>query len=72
MVHFTISGIETYWWLPALVAFGISTLTSMSGVSGAFLILPFRVSIPGRTIKLILAGFMIFIAVEDTGVLFYR
>lgn len=32
-----------------LVAFGISTLTSMGGVSGAFLILPFQVSILGFT-----------------------
>jgi len=49
MVHFPISGVETYWWLPALVAFCISALTSMGGVSGAFLILPFQVSILGFT-----------------------
>lgn len=49
MMEFPISGVETYWWLPMLVAFGISTLTSMGGVSGAFLILPFQVSILGFT-----------------------
>ncbi|PKK82860.1 MAG: hypothetical protein CVT49_11765 [candidate division Zixibacteria bacterium HGW-Zixibacteria-1] len=48
-MEFPISGVETYWWLPMLVAFGISTLTSMGGVSGAFLILPFQVSILGFT-----------------------
>ncbi|MEW5922581.1 MAG: sulfite exporter TauE/SafE family protein [Candidatus Zixiibacteriota bacterium] len=49
MMEFPVSGVETYWWLPILVAFGISTLTSMGGVSGAFLILPFQVSILGFT-----------------------
>jgi uncharacterized membrane protein YfcA len=44
MFYFPISGVETWWWLPALVAFLISTLTSTGGVSGAFLILPFQVS----------------------------
>lgn len=45
MIEFPISGVETYWWLPLLVAFGISCLTSMGGVSGAFLILPFQISV---------------------------
>jgi len=49
MMEFPISGVETYWWLPMLVAFGISVLTSMGGVSGAFLILPFQISILGFT-----------------------
>ena len=49
MLEFPISGVETYWWLPMLVAFGISVLTSMGGVSGAFLILPFQMSILGFT-----------------------
>jgi len=47
MMHFPISGVETYWWLPMLVAFGISCLTSMGGISGAFLILPFQISVLG-------------------------
>ena len=49
MFEFPISGVETYWWLPILTAFGISTLTSIGGVSGAFLILPFQISILGFT-----------------------
>jgi len=49
MIEFPVSGVETYWWLPALVAFVISVFTSMGGLSGAFLILPFQVSILGFT-----------------------
>ena len=47
MIHFPLSGVDTYWWLPALVAFCISSLTSTGGVSGAVLILPFQVSVLG-------------------------
>lgn len=49
MVEFPISGVETYWWLPALVAFLISSLTSAGGVTGAFILLPFAVSVLGYT-----------------------
>ncbi len=49
MIHFTISGVETYWWLPPLVAFVISSLTSTAGITGAFLLLPFQVSVLGFT-----------------------
>jgi uncharacterized protein len=49
MTFFPISGVETYWWLPILVAFGISCLTSMGGISGAFVILPFQMSVLGFT-----------------------
>ncbi len=44
MIEFAQSGVQTYWWLPTLVAFCISSLTSTGGVSGAVLILPFQVS----------------------------
>ena len=46
-VTFPISGVETYVWLPPLVALVISFFTSMAGVSGAFLLLPFQMSILG-------------------------
>ena len=46
-IFFPISGIETYFFFPPLVAFIISFFTSMGGVSGAFLILPFQMSILG-------------------------
>jgi uncharacterized membrane protein YfcA len=42
---FPSSGVETYLWLPPLVAFCVSFFTSMGGVSGAFLLLPFQVSV---------------------------
>ena len=44
---FPVSGVETWLWLPPLVAFGISFFTSMVGISGAFLLLPFQVSVLG-------------------------
>lgn len=48
-MYFPVAGIETSPWVPPLVAFGISLLTSMGGVSGAFLLLPFQVSVLGFT-----------------------
>lgn len=46
-MYFPVADIEVQPWLPPLVAFGISLLTSMGGVSGAFLLLPFQVSVLG-------------------------
>lgn len=46
-MYFPTAGIEVAPWLPPLVAFGISFFTSMGGVSGAFLLLPFQVSVLG-------------------------
>ena len=48
-MHFPVSGVETPFWLPPLVALVISFFTSMGGVSGAFLLLPFQVSYLGYT-----------------------
>ncbi|GBD99470.1 sulfite exporter TauE/SafE [bacterium BMS3Abin07] len=48
-VLFPVSGVETYIFIPPLVAFVISFFTSMGGVSGAFLILPFQMSVLGFT-----------------------
>jgi uncharacterized membrane protein YfcA len=42
---FPVSGVKTYVFIPPLVAFVVSFFTSMGGVSGAFLLLPFQVSI---------------------------
>ena len=47
--YFPVSGVETPLWLPPLVAFVISFFTSMAGVSGAILILPFQMSVLGFT-----------------------
>jgi hypothetical protein len=46
---FHISGVEVSPWIPPLVAFVISFFTSMGGVSGAFLLLPFQMSFLGYT-----------------------
>ncbi len=46
---FQTAGIEVAPWLPPLVAFVISFFTSMGGVSGAFLLLPFQMSGLGYT-----------------------
>jgi uncharacterized membrane protein YfcA len=46
---FLVSGIETAIWIPPLVGLVISFFTSMGGISGAFLILPFQVSVLGFT-----------------------
>lgn len=46
---FPISGIEVNPFIPFIVAFVVSFFTSMGGVSGAFLLLPFQVSILGYT-----------------------
>ena len=42
---FPVSGIEVNPLIPPLVALVVSTFTSMGGVSGAFLLLPFQVSV---------------------------
>jgi uncharacterized membrane protein YfcA len=46
---FQTAGIEISPWIPPLVAFAISFFTSMGGVSGAFLLLPFQMSFLGYT-----------------------
>jgi uncharacterized membrane protein YfcA len=46
-LYFPVAGIEISPWIPPVVAFAISFFTSMGGVSGAFLLLPFQVSVLG-------------------------
>ncbi|PLX47501.1 MAG: hypothetical protein C0613_13855 [Desulfobulbaceae bacterium] len=48
-MFFSTAGIEVAVWIPPLVAFAISFFTSMAGVSGAFLLLPFQISFLGYT-----------------------
>ncbi len=48
-MFFETAGIEVEPWIPPLVAFVISLFTSIGGVSGAFLLLPFQVSVLGFT-----------------------
>ena len=42
---FPVSGVTTWVFLPPLVAFVVSFFTSMGGVSGAFVLLPFQMSV---------------------------
>jgi hypothetical protein len=49
LAAFPTSGVETWVFVPPLVAFIISFFTSMGGVSGAFLLLPFQMSFLGYT-----------------------
>jgi len=48
-MFFHTAGIEVAPWIPPLVAFIISFFTSMGGVSGAFLLMPFQMSFLGYT-----------------------
>jgi hypothetical protein len=45
--HFPVSGVETWLWLPPLAAFVVSFFSSMVGISGAFLLMPFQMSVLG-------------------------
>ena len=48
-VIFPVAGIKTYFFIPPAVAFTVSFFTSMAGISGAFLLLPFQMSVLGFT-----------------------
>lgn len=48
-MFFQTAGIEVALWVPPVVAFVVSFFTSMGGVSGAFLLLPFQMSFLGYT-----------------------
>ncbi|MDL2268837.1 sulfite exporter TauE/SafE family protein [Desulfosarcina sp. OttesenSCG-928-A07] len=46
---FPVSGVEVSPFVPPLVAFAVSFFASMGGISGAFLLLPFQMSVLGYT-----------------------
>jgi len=48
-LYFPTADVEVAIWVPPVVAFVISFFTSMGGVSGAFLLLPFQMSFLGYT-----------------------
>lgn len=48
-MYFQTAGVEVSPWIPPLVALCVSFFTSMGGVSGAFLLLPFQMSFLGYT-----------------------
>lgn len=57
---FPVSGVETWLWLPPLAAFAVSFVTSMVGVSGAFLLLPFQMSVLNFTSPAVSATNLVF------------
>ncbi|MCK5516361.1 MAG: sulfite exporter TauE/SafE family protein [Desulfobulbaceae bacterium] len=48
-INFPASGVTTWLFIPPLTAFVVSFFTSMGGVSGAFLLLPFQMSVLNYT-----------------------
>lgn len=48
-MYFPVSGVDVSPLVPPLVAFGVSFFASMGGISGAFLLLPFQMSVLGYT-----------------------
>jgi len=57
---FEVSGVVVPLWLPPLVAFVISFFTSMVGISGAFLLLPFQMSVLGYVAPSVSATNLVF------------
>jgi hypothetical protein len=47
MISFAVAGLTLPWWLPLVAALSITLVTSMIGLSGAFLLVPFQISILG-------------------------
>lgn len=64
---FEISGVIVPLWLPPLVAFVISFFTSMVGISGAFLLLPFQMSVLGHVAPSVSATNLVFNLVAIPG-----
>lgn len=59
-MYFPVSGVTTSVLLPPLVAFGISFFSSMGGLSGAFLLLPFQMSVLNFTTPSVSATNLLF------------
>ncbi len=57
---FPVSGVETWLWLPPLAAFVVSFFSSMVGISGAFLLMPFQMSVLGYTTPSVSATNLVF------------
>ena len=66
-ILFPVSGVETSLLLPPLVAFVISFFASMAGITGAFLILPFQMSVLGFTAPSVSATNLLYNVVGTPG-----
>lgn len=60
IILFPESGVRTWVFLPPLVALVVSFFTSMAGVSGAFVLLPFQMSVLGFTSPSVTATNLLF------------
>ena len=58
--HFSVSGVETWVWLPPLAALVASFFSSMVGISGAFLLMPFQMSVLGYVAPSVSATNLVF------------
>lgn len=66
-ITFPISGVHTYIWLPLLAGFCVSYFTSMVGISGAFLLLPFQMTVLGFVSPAVSGTNMIFNIIAAPG-----
>ena len=66
-MFFEVSGVTVSLWLPPLAAFVISFFTSMVGISGAFLLLPFQMSVLGYVAPSVSATNLVFNLVAIPG-----
>lgn len=66
-MYFQGSGVEVPLWVPPAVAFAVSFFTSMVGVSGAFLLLPFQMSVLGIVAPSVSATNLVFNLVATPG-----
>lgn len=70
VMFFETAGIEVALWVPPLVALVLSFFTSMGGVSGACLLLPFQMSVLGYTAPSVSATNQLFNVVATPGGVF--
>jgi hypothetical protein len=66
-MYFEVAGIFVPLWLPPLVAFVVSFFSSMVGVSGGFLLLPFQISVLGYVAPSVSATNLVFNVVAIPG-----
>jgi uncharacterized membrane protein YfcA len=66
-ITFPTSGVQTNIFVPPLASFVISFFTSMAGISGAFLLLPFQMSVLGFTTPSVTATNFVFNLVGPPG-----
>lgn len=67
---FPVSGVHTWLWLPPLVAFCVSAITSTAGITGSFLLLPFQISVLGFTSPAVSATNLVYNIVSTPGGIF--